>query len=253
MKFYIPQNLYAAIFSLWLPEELKGSVAVLPSSLISERLKTEPESIALLPSMDIPKIEGVRISRKLAVSFDGQLSNSYLYFIMGQDNLDTLYLKGDISTNEIILTKILFLEKYGIDLNIVLDTSETTPGEKNYLISGNENFDYPEFSNGISFSDQVADLIDYPYVNYVLASTNGTAIKNFTDGLTEVDKKIEDNLEKILENLMIKPRFKDFIRNNFDSVYYDLTENEVTGLNDLLRLPFYQGIFEEITELKFGD
>ena len=44
---------------------------------------------------------------------------------------------------------------------------------------------------------------------------------------------------------------KSLLKENFNSVYFNLTDNEIAGLHELLKLPFYHGMTEEICELKF--
>ena len=47
-----------------------------------------------------------------------------------------------------------------------------------------------------------------------------------------------------------KHRFE-LLNDNINTVYFDFTENEREALDELLRLPFYHGIVEEITEVKY--
>ncbi len=42
-----------------------------------------------------------------------------------------------------------------------------------------ENESNPITKNGISFSDHIAELIDYPYVNFILASHSKEILKEF--------------------------------------------------------------------------
>jgi len=252
MKLIIPQNIYSAIFAMSLPDELKKNIEVKPSSIICNELEKDSNAIGLMPSMDIYKHKDLFVSSKLGISFDGVLSNTYIYFEPEQLSFNDLFLRGDVSTNEIILSKILFTEKYAQDVNIVLDTSPVDFDNRNYIVVGNENLDFNPIDKGMSFADQIASLIEYPYVNFVIASKNQGNIIELEHTLTSLDKKIEDNIEKYLSKIDISDNLYDSIVAELNSVYFEITENEKEALYELIKLPFYKGIFEEIIDVKFG-
>jgi len=251
MKILIPQNIYSAIFAMSLPDEMKKNVEVKPSSVICNELEKDSDAVGLMPSMDLYKHKDLFISSKLGISFDGVLSNTYIYFEPDQLDFKELFLRGDVSTNEIILSKILFSEKYSRDVNVVLDTQDVDFDNNNYIIVGNENLDYNPIDKGMSFADQIASLIDYPYVNFVLASKNEGNIIELEQTLVELDKKIEDNIETYLSKIELKDNLYDAIVTELGSVYFEMTNNEKEALAELLHLPFYRGIFDEIIDLKF--
>ena len=251
MKILIPQNIYAALFVMSLPDEMKKNVEVKPSSVISNELENDGTAVGFIPSLDLYKHKELFISSKLGISFDGVLSNTYIYFEPDQLDFKNLFLRGDVSTNEIILSKILFSEKYSRDVNVVLDTKDVDFDNNNYIIAGNENLDYNPIDKGMSFADQVASLIDYPYVNFVLASKKEGNIIELEKTLPELDKKIENNIENYLSKIELKDNLYDSIASEIGTVYFEITQNEKDALSELLQLPFYRGIFEEIIELKF--
>lgn len=149
--------------------------------MICNELQNDASAIGLIPSLDIFKHRELYISSKLGLSFDGVLSNTYIYFQPDQLGFTNLFLRGDVSTNEIILSKILFSERYSQDVNIVLDTAEFDLDNNNYIVVGNENLDYNPIDKGISFADQVASLIDYPYVNFIWASKSEETCWSFSN------------------------------------------------------------------------
>lgn len=251
MKIIIPQNIYAALIAMSLPDELKKNIEVKPSALICKELENDSSAIGLIPSLDIFKHRELFISSKLGLSFDGVLSNTYIYFQPDQIAFANLFLRGDVSTNEIILSKILFSERYSQDVNIVLDTAEFDLDNNNYIVVGNENLDYNPIDKGMSFADQIASLIDYPYVNFIWASKTEGNIMELQQSLPELDKKIEDNIEKYLSKIDLQDNLYDSIVAELNSVYFEMTENEKEALVELIKLPFYRGIFDEIIELKF--
>lgn len=253
MKLVIPKNIFSAIFALSLPDEIKESIVVESSSLISREVKNGNADIGLMPTFDLLKNKDLFVSKKIGISFDGLLSNSYLHLIPGERSFTDIYINGDVSSNEIILAKILFAERFKSDVTIHLDTNPLEIGKKNYLIVGNDNMLDDNFKKGISFSDQVAELLDRPYVDFVLVSTDEEKLKSFTEKLDSWDKNIEENLETYLTKLDQNEDISEFIRLNFNSIYFEITENEIEGLHDLIKLPFYHGMIEEMVEVKWAE
>lgn len=251
MKIAFPQNIYSSLisFNLLAQNELK----FLPSSLIAKAIMNDEADAGFIPSLDLINNDKIILSKKIGLAFDGNLSNSYFYFVPEKSEIKSIYLRGDITKNEIILSKILLKEKYNFEPEFILDSSDLNFEEKNYLISGMENYDFQLTKNGISLADHVADFIDYPYVNYVLASKNSESIKIIESSLVAIDEKIEANMNKVFELTNFSELLRSYYLENINSVYFDLTENEIIGLNELLRLPYYHGIIEDIIEPKFAE
>jgi hypothetical protein len=253
MRVEIPKNVYTAILGLMLPDPNRNEIQANSSSLITQNLEAEKADIGLIPSLDLIKHKDLYVSRRVAVSFDGILSNAYFYFVPDQQDFDEIFLQGDVSSNEIILSSILFKERFNKEVKITLDKQPLDFANKNYCIVGNANLDEALFNNGVSFADQIAALIEYPYTNFVLASKSEEKLKNFVSNIGEIDKLIEDKISEILDNVQFNPKAKQFIRNNLNTVYYEMTENEVNGLNELLKLPYFYEITDDIVEIKFAD
>jgi len=250
MNIAIPQNFYAALFAISLSDSEKENVIIKPSSMIAQELENGNADVALLPSCDLLKHKDLFVSKEIGISFDGALSPAYIYFKPDQHDLKELYIRGDVSTNEIILTKILFSERYNSEVVIHLDTEELDFENKNYLIVGNENLENDRFKNGVSFSDQMAALLDFPYVNFVLVAKEEEKLKEFVSGKSSYDKVLEDKLDDILSKVDLGKSVSDYILENFNSVYYEMTPNEHESLHELIKLVFYHGISDEIIDLK---
>lgn len=251
MKIAIPQNIYTALFAMALPDELKEGVNVKASSLITKELKEGKYDIGIIPSCDLLTHKDLFISKTCGLSFDGALSNSYIYFVPEQQNFKKILLRGDISSNDLVLSKILFTEQYSIEAEFSIDTGEIDFDSNNYLVAGLENNQYAITQNGISFADQLAELIDYPYVNFVLASTSEKKLKDFTSKLEKIDEDITSKLDTLINKLSIDAKLQTLIKENKESVYFNLTENEIDGLNEQIKLAYYHGIIEDIFEVNF--
>jgi len=251
MKLIIPKNIFSAIFALSMPDNIKDSISVEPASLISRELENGNADVGLMPSCDLIKHKDLFVSKKIGISFDGLLSNSYMHLQPAVQSFEDIHLTGDVTTNEIILTKILFAERFNSQITIHLDTKPAELGTKNYLIVGSDNYLEDNFNKGISVADQIAEMLDKPYVNFVLASKDENKLKDFTDRFNNWDKKIEDNLETYLAKINESEIVSEFIRLNFNSVYFEITENEIEALHDLLKLPFFHGMTDDIVELNW--
>lgn len=254
MKIIIPQNLFSALWALTLSDERKSNLVIKNSSLVTQSLMNDEAELALIPSMDILSHKDLFVSSKFAIAFDGNISNALFLFSDNKSEIETITVRGDVSSNELILTKLLFSERFDMDIEIELDTNEngSLDVDKNYLVVGNENYFDPEkLFNKVSFADLLAELLNFPYVNFVVASKSEESIKKFNENYTEVDSVIEDNINSYLTKLDLDPTIKAFLEENINTVYFDMTTNEEMGLTELIRLPFYHGIIKDIIEVKF--
>lgn len=251
MKLIMPKNIYSLILTSEL-QKIEGiEISYKESSLISKNLEFNTSAIALIPTLDLINHRSLFVSNQLAISFDGVLSNSYLYFVEGRKNIEKVFLRGDVSLNEILLTKILFSEKYSANLEIALDPSKNPETGKDFIVVGDENYSSWDVENAISLADETAELLDYPYVNYVFASPDREAMEVFNKLIDGFDSRIEDQIDNILDSLVLSDKTKAFIKTNFGSLYYDMTDNEVNAVNELIKLIFYHGIIDDIFEVKF--
>ena len=74
----------------------------------------------------------------------------------------------------------------------------------------------------------------------------------FEAPISDPEDQIAQKLPELLSNLETDPIIKDFIVNNFPSLYFDLTENEIEGLKELLYLPFLHGLMDDMVEFNFA-
>lgn len=251
MNFIIPKNIFSALLTLSLPDDEKKNIIVKESSLISREIAANPGSVGLIPSCDLINHRDLFVSSKSAVSFDGMLSNAYLYFPPDEKGFKSIYMRGDVSINEIILSKIMFSERFSSQVEIVVDSGQKDTASRNYLVAGNENFTDWDYRNSISFADNIAELIDGPYVNYVLASADEENLKIFAKNLDGLDSVIDDSIAKYLSKTGLGDEVNQFITENLGSVYFEMTENEKNSLTELLKLVYYHGIVEDLFDIKF--
>jgi hypothetical protein len=123
------------------------------------------------------------VSKSVGISFEDQLSNSFIYYEPGLKEIVKLKLAGDISSMEVILSKIIFKELYDSDIEIAIQTKLDTKIIGNYLIAGDENYNNARFEKGISIAEVVSEIISAPFANYVLASNDKNLLEEYTSKL----------------------------------------------------------------------
>lgn len=253
MKIFMPSNIYADIIASVLKKHDDLEIITTGSSLISRELESDQNAVGLIPSLDLINHREFIVSSKTGISFDGALSNSFFYLTESSERtLGTVSVRGDVSLNEIILTKILFEERFSSKVEIALDTNKEPDKEENTLVVGSENFRLWDIEKGISFSDQMADVLDLPYVNFIFASMNKNSLAKIENFTKEIDEIIQDDLQNILNSLNYSDNVKNLVRDNFGTVYYQITSNESESLNEMIKLVYYHGIIDDIFEVKFS-
>jgi hypothetical protein len=249
-KLIVPKNIFTKIFISELNLSDEYQVEFSPASLISTNIDENENSIGLIPTLDLLTHKHFYISSQIGISFNALLSNSYIHFKDGQETIEEIFLKGDVSSNEIILSKILFKEFYEIDVKQTLVKDVQSHQGDNLLIIGDENYEKELFLNGLSFAEEVIELISAPYVNFALAGLLEKKIKEcsnkyksvFQNGHTE---KYEDLLNGFPATSL------DFISVNIQHIVFDLEDQDLEGIKSLLQMPFYQGLVKDIIDIKF--
>ena len=145
MKLYLPDNVFARVFFEELVNEVKEKVNFLPSSILSKTLNDNKFSAALIPTLELITNKNLFVSRSVGISFEGPLSNSFIFYEPGLKEIEKIKLAGDISSMEVILTKIIFKELYNSDIEIAIQTKLDDKISGNYLIAGDENFNNARF------------------------------------------------------------------------------------------------------------
>ncbi len=220
-----------------------------PSSILSKKLNDDPHSAAFIPTLELITNKNLFVSRSVGISFEGPLSNSYIYYESGQDEIKDIKIAGDVSSMEVILSKIIFKELYDSNIEIAIQTKLDAKISGNYLIAGDENFNKARFEKGISIAEEVIEIISAPFVNYVLASNDKNLLEEYSSKLLPVLDKIEYNNSSFPDNYSLKST--EFIKENFNSITYKLDEQDIAGINELLQLPYYHGLVKDIIEVKF--
>jgi hypothetical protein len=249
-KFYLPRNIFSRILISELEDKSEIDYQFVPSSLIVKNLLNEKASAGLIPTMDLITNKDLYISSEVGISFDALLSNAYIHFKEEQETIDELFLRGDVTSNEVILSKILFKEFYDVEIKTTLLNKEVTDFKDNLLIIGDENYEKELFLNGLSFSEEIIELINAPYVNFVLAGISEETLKeinsNFKSSLTNGHPDNFDNLFPDFPQTSL-----DFLSVNIQHLVFDFDEQDREGIKQLLQMPYYHGMIKDITDIKF--
>lgn len=251
MKFYIPDNIFARLIVNNLPETLRTSIIYQPSSLLTSKLKSAQAAAALIPTLDLIQNKELFVSKSFGISFEGSLCNSYLYFESDQTRISTVNLQGDISSVEAVMCKILFKEIYDTNIEVGLSAGNVNLNENNVLIAGDNNLKNNLLSAGVSFAEEVIETLNLPFVNYILASTDETLLKELNTTIAGIGNKVYENLEESLKQERLDENVKNYIAGNISSLIFDFDGQDVEGIEQIIRLPYYHGLIKDIVEVKF--
>ena len=249
-KFYLPQNIFSRVLLSEIEDKSDFEFEFLPSSLVVKSVLKNEDSLGLIPTMDLITNKDLFISSEIGISFDALLSNAYIHFKEEQETIEELFLKGDITSNEVILSKILFKEFYDVEIKTTLLNRELPDFKDNILITGDENYEKQLFLNGLSFSEEIIELINAPYVNFVLAGSSEETLKKFVQSHKKDFKKVHPNNFNALFPTFPQSSI-DFLSANIQHLVFDLEEQDREGINRLLQMPYYHGMIKEIIDVKF--
>ncbi len=251
MKLILPKNIYTSLFVNYFINTDKNEINYKESSLIAKELESNTSAVALIPTLDLINNRNLFVSSKAAVIMNGALCNSYIYFKEGEKEFERIYLRGDVTLNEVLLSRIIFSELFSKEIEVVLDPSQTPDKEKDFIAAGNENFNLWDVEKGISLAEEVSELIDYPYVNFVFASQDRDSIEEFNSLFTSINEKFGDSEIKIIDSLNLSFKAKSFLEDNINSLYFNLTEDEINAIKEMIKLIYYHGIIDDIFDIKF--
>ncbi|MGD8306031.1 MAG: hypothetical protein PVF17_05205 [Ignavibacteria bacterium] len=248
MEIFFPDNIFAHSLATHLNKQKQNKITFISSALLSKKMNDTSESIALIPTMELITNQDLFVSRSIGIAFEGTMSNSYIYFNTEREQISEVQLAGDVSSIDVVMCKILFSELYDTNVELKISAMNDDLEDQTHIIVGDQNFKNRKYKNGISFAEQIVDLISAPYINYILASRNEELLKNYSDDTLPIIKEFALGESEHLDEL---DESKNFIIENSQSVIYCLEEQDIIGINELIRLPFYHGILKELFEVKF--
>ena len=251
MDILLPDNIFVRILSSVFTEKEMVKLHHFPSGFLSKKINEIKNSVGLIPTMDLLNHKDFFVSQSFGISFDESICNSYLYFNREEKNLKEIVLVGDVSTNEAILSKILFSETYGIEIQLSFEKPNGGSSSKNRILVGDRNFIEGNFESGISFAEEIIELISAPYINFVFVSESGEALKEFHSKYHGIISVL--NPTEVFENTneTFTSSSKNYLIENFQHVVFNFDEQDLEGIKQLLQLPYYHGIIKDMIDVKF--
>ena len=250
MKILFPENIFTSVIALFLPEKLRNNLSFQSASSISAALDIEKNTVGLIPAVDILNHRELLISQKYGISFEGSLCNTYIYFSENR-SVKSLNIAGDVSSSEVILSRILFKELYNLEVEVGLSSSLKRESN-NLIIAGQKNFYDDRLFGGISFSEEMIEMLSLPYINFVLASHDNESIKNLEPRLLEKIPYVYDTFNKLGQYFSFSDKTLTYIRQNVSSLVLELGNQDIEALNQIILLPYFHGVVKEIIEPKYA-
>ena len=247
MKVYFPDNIFTRLLFSSLDNDEKQKVSFKPSSLLSKLITQDANTIALVPTLEIITHPELYLSSSVGISFDASLCNSFIYYEPDKEEIEKIILAGDISSMDVMLLKIFFKELYNSEPELKLQTKLPNKITENYLISGDENFKEGRYEKGISFSEEMVELVSASYVNFILASNDKKLIEEYSAVLLNGIKLIDINDDS---QFYFDIKSNRFIKENIISVVYNFSEQDIVGIKELVQLPYFYGFTKEMVDLK---
>lgn len=253
MNILLPHNIYTNLLFQALPESLQHTTGYKSASLLGKTLAENKSDIVLLPVTDLLQHREFFVSSKRGISFDGTLSNAYLYFQPELQHIKKIALSGDISGTEVLCAKILMKEMYDEETEVSIVTDWVNNPQATLLLSGDHNFEKDRFFSGLSMAEEMVELMSLPFVHYVFASLDEEKIKQF-DTLTQgIELKIYETVEQEDWDFRLSPEAKEHFQANISHVVYEFDDQDKEGINQILRLPYFHNIVDGIIEVKYVD
>jgi len=253
MNILLPHNIYTNLFAQALPESLHHTTTYKNASLLGKALAEKKADIVLLPVTDLLQHKDFFVSPRRGISFDGPLSNAYFYFAPEQQHIHKVTMVGDISGTEVLCTKILLRELYNEEAEISISANHKDLPESTLLLAGDVNFENDKFFSGMNMTEEIVDIINLPFVNYVFASLDEEKLKEF-EKLTEgIEAKIYGIVDQEEWDFRLSPEAKEFFRDNIPHVVYEFDDQDKEGINQILRLPYFHGMTDDLMEVKYID
>ncbi len=252
MKIAAPKNLFTHLLFSCLPENNETEILYKESSLAASELSSGNVEAAVIPSIDLVNNKDFIISGKFALSFYRTLGNAYYYFLPDLQEIHDINLAGDISSLEAILTKIIFREKYASDVKIELLNGLNNNAKKNILIAGDDNFKDDKFMSALSLTEEITDILGMPFVNYLFCAKDEETIKLLNTILETIKADDEELINQALNSYPFTGDVREFIKEELGGVSFQFTSELQIALHELIRLPYYHGLLDDMFDLKFG-
>jgi len=248
MDLFLPNNVFTRLIN----RRLQGiNVYFVPAAMVAKKIRETSGSAGFIPTSDLITNRELFVSQSNGISFEGNLCNAYIYYLSKDSALKEMNILGDISTLEILLSKIFLKEMYNADIEVKIWRENNGRNKGNFIVVGDENFKDDKFVDGISFSEEIIETLNLPFVNYVVASTEADVIKQVNEHLKGVSNFIYDKIEENDFGKDLSGTSKNYIIENIPSFILDFEENDIEGIKQLIQLLYFHRIIDDIFDINF--
>jgi hypothetical protein len=250
MEIFLPDNIFSRILSTAFNEKDTDKLYYFPSGLLSKKINETRDAVGLIPTLDLINHEEFFVSKNLGISFDESISNSYIYFNQSEKLVNEVVLAGDVSFNEGVLSKILFHEIYAIDVQLSFEKTNGGTADKTIIMVGDRNFVEGNIDAGISFTEEIIEIISAPYVNFVFVSRSEDLLKKFQSKYQNIISQI--SIVGVLEKFskVFSSSSQKYLLENLQHVLFIFDGQDLEGIKQVLQLPYYHGIIKDMIDLK---
>lgn len=251
MEILLPENIFSRMLVSSFDKQDSSRIHFSPSGLLSKKIIEMKNSVGLIPTMDLIYHKDLFVSSKHGITFDESLSNAYIYFNQAENQIKEIVLAGDVSVNEGVLTKILYSETYGVDVELSFEKTNGSSVNKSRVLVGDRNFLEGDLESAISFTEEIIEIISAPYVNFVFASQTKELLNEFDSKYRGIISAI--NSTEVFESFRDKfpEQSRNYLTENLQHVMFNLDEQDLEGIKQLLQLPYFHGIIKDMIDVRF--
>jgi hypothetical protein len=84
-----------------------------------------------------------------------------------------------------------------------------------------------------------------------LASTNEDLVKEFNKKFDKLNEILLSNLDNYLTKINLESNVSEFIKEEINSVNFDLKNEELEGLEDTIQFIYFNQIIDDLFDIKF--
>lgn len=227
-----------------------------PASHIDGLMSNE-RTAAFVPLIDYAQnSSGMILYPNLGVSSSGFSNVARLYLRKNLEQIRTLAV-GNISTTDIVLSRIVLGEKYDSEPKIVPmigSVDEMLAKADCALVSGDSLLTLNNEHPFIDIVDEWSDITELPFVHTICISREDLFSKELHALLYTSQETGRNSLESIANEIAAETQYSaDVLQNYLSHFSYGIDEISKTSLEEFFRMAFYYGMLPDIPEIKIAE
>jgi hypothetical protein len=235
------------MFATILKSKLGCDIVFYPVSKLIDAIKNNQIDIALVPPLDLHNGVNLAVSGIYGIVSDSVFSNSYLYFKPGEKEVTAISMKGDISFHDITLLRIIFKELYGILPEITPFDGDVEKVSTLY-VAGDENYITLRYENGMNLTEETIECLQYYTPAYILVSNKEEILESVHSKIKQMNDDLYSFGSDFIATSGISIETLEYLSDNLHHVSFELNDDILEGLKNLIALPYYYNLAEDIPE-----